>query len=167
MARLHLYRGEFEETEKHLERALELCQLYNLKSLRGEIFETYGNFYRETGDATHASEFYERAGKAYQDAEINIASRDLDEERAKFYLKRGDAVKSRGLLENLIEARKKSNNEIGLQRAKLYLCEIRLLQKETENLSEDVEEILTFFHDQTLYHDEAMASLLLGEYIFL
>ncbi len=38
MARLHLYRGEFEETEKHLERALELCQLYNLKSLRCEVF---------------------------------------------------------------------------------------------------------------------------------
>ena len=38
VARLYLYRGEFDETEKHLESALELCQLYNLKALRGEIF---------------------------------------------------------------------------------------------------------------------------------
>ena len=40
VARLHLYRGEFAETEKHLGKALELCQLYNLKHLRGEIFES-------------------------------------------------------------------------------------------------------------------------------
>ena len=32
VARLHLYRGEFDETETHLERALELCQLYNMRA---------------------------------------------------------------------------------------------------------------------------------------
>lgn len=159
VGRLHLYRGEFEETEKHLERALELCQLYNLKSLRGEIFETYGNFYRETGDAPHASEFYERAGKAYEDAGINPATRELDEERAKFYLSRSDAVKARGIIENLIELRRNSENAISIHRAKLILCEANF--RLNEDPVEEVESILAFFHDQTLYHDEAMAAMLL------
>lgn len=166
VARLHLLRGEFEEAEKHLENSLELCQLYNLKSLRGEIFETYGNFYRETGDVPHASEFYERANKAYEDAGINISTRDLDEERAKFYFQRGDLVKARGLFENLIETREKLNNEIALQRAKLFLCEVKISLGENENLVAGLEETLEFFHSQTLYHDEAMAALLLANIYF-
>ncbi len=166
MSRLHLLRGEFEEAEKNLERALELCQLYNLKSLRGEIFETYGNFYRETGDAAHASEFYERASKAYEDAGINIATRDLDEERAKFYLQNGDLVKARGLFKNLIETRRKTNYEIGMRRAHFFLMEIRFLQNDTENLLAETAGLLKFFHDQTLFHDEAMTSLLLANIHF-
>ena len=66
VARLHVFRGEFDEAEKRLEHALEICQLYNLKSLRAEVFETYGNFYREKEDFPHAAEFYERARKAYE-----------------------------------------------------------------------------------------------------
>ena len=102
VARLHLFRGEFEDSERHLEHALEICQLYDLKSLRGEIFEAYGNFYRDRQDFPHAAEYYERAFKAYEDAGVNPATRDLDEDRAKFYLLRGDATKACGLLENLI-----------------------------------------------------------------
>lgn len=166
VARLHLYRGEFDETEKHLERALELCQLYNLKSLRGEIFEAYGNFYRDKNDFLHAGEFYERALKAYEEAEINISAREIDEERARFFMLRGDWIKARGLLENLIEARRNLNNEIGLRTAKLCLFQTRLAQGETENLTVEIEEILAFFHAQNLYYYEALASLLLAETYF-
>lgn len=166
VGRLHLYRGEFEETEKHLEHALELCQLYNLKSLRGEIFETYGNFYRDTGDFTHASEFYERSGKAYEDAGINVATRELDEERAKFYFMRGDAVKAAALFENLIDTRQRLNNEIGVQRAILHLCQVHLFQGKTDGLIEKIEDIIGFFHEQTLYYDEALATMLLAQVYF-
>ncbi|HEY0426647.1 MAG TPA: BTAD domain-containing putative transcriptional regulator [Pyrinomonadaceae bacterium] len=166
VARLHLYRGEFDETEKHLERSLELCQLYNLKSLRGEIFESYGNFYRDKNDFPHASEFYERALKSYEDAGININEREIEEERARFYMLRGDLAKARGLLENLIVARGNLNNEVGLNTAKLCLFQVRLAQKDTSDLVGQVEEILQFFHSQTLYYYEALASLLLAETFF-
>ncbi len=79
VARLHLYRGEFQATETHLERAMELCQLFNLKFLRPEIFEAYANYYRETGDAVHAEEYYERAAKAYDEAEVDVSSKELNE----------------------------------------------------------------------------------------
>ena len=135
VARLHLFRGEFDEAEKHLERSLEICQIFNLKALRGEIFEAYGNFYREKNDYPHATEFYERAARAYEDAGVNTANRDLDEERAKFYLLRGDAAKSRGLLENLLHEREKTNNEFGIKTVKLNLNRAKLAQNEVEKLN--------------------------------
>ncbi|CAN5386594.1 BTAD domain-containing putative transcriptional regulator [soil metagenome] len=166
VARLYLYRGEFEETEKHLERALELCQLYNLKSLRGEIFEAYGNFYRDKNDFPHATEFYERALKAFDDAGINLATRELDEERAKFYLLRGDPVKARAILENLIEARQKIGNEIGKNTAQIALFRVRLAQNDKKDLADEIKPILNFFHEKNLNYDEANAALLLAATYF-
>jgi LuxR family maltose regulon positive regulatory protein len=166
VARLHLYRGEFEETEKHLERSMELCQLYNLKSLRGEIFESYGNFYRDKNDFAHAAEFYERALKSFEEAGINPAVREIDEERARFYLLRGDLAKARGLLENLLESRAALKNEIGYSTAKLCFCQVKLAQKDTENLAVEIKETLDFFRERSLYYYEALASLALAETYF-
>ena len=163
VARLHLYRGEFDEAEKQLERALEICQIFSLKSLLGEIFEAYGNFYREKSDFPHAVEFYERALKSYEDAGVDLTTRDFDEERAKFYLLRGDTVKARGLLENLLAARLKTNNDFGIKTVKLGLCRVRLAQNETDGLAEEIRELIAFFHEQNLNYDEAVSSLLLAE----
>lgn len=166
MARLHLFRGEFEDAERHLEHALEICQLYDLKSLRGEIFEAYGNFYRDKTDFQHAAEYYERALKAYEDANVNLATRELDEERAKFYLLRGDATKARALLENLIDGREKMKNEGGVNTVKILLYRIQLMEGETKELIEKIKELVEFFHEQNLSYYEANASLLLAETYF-
>ena len=162
VARLHLFRGEFDEAEKHLERALEICQIFNLKALRGEIFEAYGNFYREKNDYPHATEFYERAARAYEDAGVNTLNRDLDEERAKFFLLRGDSAKARGLLENLLAEREKTNNEFGIKTVRLNLNRAKLAQNETKDLAGEIEELITFFHEQNLNYDETVASMLLA-----
>lgn len=166
VARLHLYRGEFAETETHLEKALELCQLYNLKHLRGEIFESYANFYREKRDFNHASEFYERARKAYEEDGIDPASREFDEERAALAALRGDKITARNLLENLLEIRKKNNNLIGLHTVRLSLCRLRLEQKEFSGLAAELTEILQFFHKQHLYYYEAAAAIALATALF-
>ncbi len=163
VARLHLYRGEFEKTESHLIRALELGQLFDLRSLIPEIFETYANFYRERSDFTHAAEYYERSKVAYTDAGIDIATRELNEERAKFYILQGDVVKARGLLENLIEARLKLKLDMRVNTARLCLCRVDLLEGRTDSLLERVTEIQSFFHQQNHYYDEALASMLLAE----
>ena len=167
VARLYLYRGEFEETERHLELALEICQLFNLKSLRGEIFEAYANFYRDTNDFPHASEFYERARKSYEDAGINPIERELDDERAKLFLMRGDAVKACAIWENLLETRKNSKNRIGFQNIRLNLAKALILQGGTENLSKELAEITAFYQEQNLFYDEAVASMALAESLFL
>jgi two-component SAPR family response regulator len=80
---------------------------------------------------------------------------------------RGDAVKARSLMENLLEARAKLGNEMLSQAARLGLCRARLAMGESdERLVEETEEILAFYHGQNLYYDEAAASLLLAQIYF-
>ena len=166
VARLHLYRGEFEETEKHLNRALELCQLYNLRFLRGEIFEAYANFYREKIDFAHAEEFYERALNAYDEAEIDVLSKELNEERATFHRLRGEHSKARALLESLIQSREKHGNELGTHTAKLRLFQVDLAEGKLDGLDAKIAEVLEFFSRQNHYYDEALAAMLLAETYF-
>ena len=163
IARLHLYRGEFEKTELHLERALELGQLFNLRSLLPEIFETYANFYRENQDFAHASEYYDRALAAYDDAGVDLATRELNEERARFALLRGDPVRARGLLENLIESRLHLSHELTSNTARLCLCRVDLAEGKTEDLPARIEELLLFFQSKNHNYDEALAWMLLAE----
>lgn len=166
VARLHLYRGEFDDTEKHLERALELCQLYSMRSLRGEIFEAYGNFYREKLDLAHAEEFYERAANAYEEAEIDVAAKELDEERAAFYILRGDLPRARRLLEKLVVARSESENAAGVNTAKLRLFQVDFAEGNTDGLPEAIGALLNFFRGQSHYYYEALASMLLAQTLF-
>ncbi len=163
VARLHLYRGEFSETESHLDSSLELCQLYNLKSLRGEIFEAYANLYREKTDRARAGEYYERAHAAYTEAGIDIASRELVEEQAKFYLSYGENDRARSLLENLINSRRGSNKESGVKTAELALCQVELADKRLEGLAERVLKIQKYFQKHGNYYDEVLAAMLLAE----
>ncbi len=162
VARLHLYRGEFEETETHLGKALELCQLYNLKHLRGEIYESYANFYREKRDFTHAAEFYERTRKAYEEDGVDPANREFDEERAQLAQMRGDTVTARSLLENLLVVRAENKNEIGWHTVKLGLCRIKIQQHELGGTAAELAEILRFFHERNLYYYEAAAAIALA-----
>ncbi|PYS98300.1 MAG: hypothetical protein DMF63_16740 [Acidobacteria bacterium] len=166
VARLHLYRGEFDETEKHLNRSLELCQLYNLRFLRGEIFEAFGNFYREKNDFQHAEEFYERALNAYDEAEIDVNSKEVNEERATFYRLRGENSKARGLLEGLIRSRETQGNELGINTAKLRLFQVDLADGKSEGLSEKIESVLKYFSEHDHYYDEALAAMVLAETYF-
>lgn len=163
VARLHLYRGELDDAERHLNRALELGQLYNLKFLIGEIFEQFGNLYRERDDLNHAAEYYERSLKAYEDAEVDIASRELNEERAAFALMHGDTTTARGLLENLIENRKSIGYEVGVYTARSMLAKVAVAEEKFDGLIAEIKDILEYFHDNNHYYEEALASLILAD----
>jgi tetratricopeptide (TPR) repeat protein len=134
VSRLHLYRGELADAEKHLERSLELCQLFGLRSLLAEVFEAYGNFYRESGDMPHAEEYYERSLKAYEDAEVDIATRELNEERARFYLLQGDTKRARSLINKADRQRETQGNTLGLNTARLCLAADRSRRKQNRRL---------------------------------
>src|SRR5262249_17998803 len=107
VGRLHLLRGELDSAESHLEKALEIGQAFNLRSLLPEILEAYADYYRERADAAHAAEFYERALNAYNDAGVDLATRELNEARASFALEQNDTVRARALWESLVESREK------------------------------------------------------------
>ncbi len=163
VARLHLYRGEFKEAETHLEKALELAQLFNLRSLIPEILEAYAILYRDTSDLTHAAEYFERSKVGYAEAGVDIATRELNEERARFCIIQGDLRKARVLLEDLINARRELNLDFAVKTASLLLCRVDLMEGNTGSLSKRVAELQQFFQQQDRYYDEALAALLLAE----
>jgi ATP/maltotriose-dependent transcriptional regulator MalT/DNA-binding SARP family transcriptional activator len=90
IARLKTVQGRLEEAESHLRRALDRCQLFNLKTATAETLEAYGNLYRERGDYNKALEFYDEAARAYRDAGLHITDRELLDERATLYLRMGE-----------------------------------------------------------------------------
>ncbi len=162
MARCHLYRGEMAACERHLERALEYCQLFNLIAVRAEVFETYGNLYRERGDATRAEEFYERAARAYEEAGIAPARCELLEEQALLKLQMGDGAGARALLDRLIEARAELMDEMGVRTAMLSRGRVLLDQNESEQARTELEQTLDYFRRHKLYYYEVQACLALA-----
>lgn len=166
IARCYLYRGDFAASEKHLNSALETCQLFSLMSLRGEVFEAYGNLYREREDAGRASEFYERAARAYDEAGIEPMRRELWEEQALLRLQLGDYLGARLLLDRLVGARTDAGDEMGRNTAMLARSRVMLAQGEHENARQELQPSLEYFHEHKLYYYEAQASLALATSLF-
>lgn len=160
IARCQWHVGELAECEQSLDRALEICQLFNMAGLRGEIFEFYGNLYRERGELQHAAEFYERAARAYEEAGVEVSLTELLEERGLLALQAGELNEARALLDRLIEARAK--DEMGRLRAKLARGRILFAQGKTFEAREDLAPALKYFRANSLYYNEALAAMLLA-----
>jgi ATP/maltotriose-dependent transcriptional regulator MalT/DNA-binding SARP family transcriptional activator len=162
LARCHLYRGDAEECERHLDRALELCHLFNLIAQRAEAFETYGNLYRERMDAARATEFYKHAEQSYEEAGIQITRSELLEEKALLHLQLGELSIARSLLDRLIDARRETNDQRGLYTATLARARVLVAQGEHELVHAELDPALLYFRDHGLYYYEAQAALALA-----
>jgi ATP/maltotriose-dependent transcriptional regulator MalT/DNA-binding SARP family transcriptional activator len=162
LARCHLYRGNAEECERHLDRALELCHLFNLIAQRAEAFETYGNLYRERMDAARATEFYKHAEQSYEEAGIQITRSELLEEKALLHLQLGELSAARALLDRLIEARRETNDARALHTAQLSHARVLVAQGEFDQARAELEPALLYFHAHGLYYYEAQAALALA-----
>nr|MBA3241339.1 tetratricopeptide repeat protein [Acidobacteriota bacterium] len=160
IARCHFHLGHLADCEQHLDRALEICQLFNLAGLRGEIFEFYGNLYREQNDLSHAVEFYDRAERAYEEAGVELARTELLEERGLLALQMGDLKEARSLLDRLVEAR--ARDEMGRQRAVLARGRVLIAEGREEPAREELYPALNYFRAHGLYVNEAPAAMLLA-----
>jgi ATP/maltotriose-dependent transcriptional regulator MalT/DNA-binding SARP family transcriptional activator len=159
IARCHLYRGELEKSEQHLDLALEGCQLFNMVGQLGEAFEAYGNLYRERGDLARAAESYERAERSYIDAGIDPARVELLEERALMVLKSGDAHRALGQIDRLLERRPADQNQIGHCTARLTRGRILLSLHEYARAHEDFTVALNYFREHGLYYYDAQVCM--------
>ena len=162
IARCHLYRGALEICEQQLELALERCQLFNMIAQRAEVFEAYGNLYRERGDTPRATEFYDRAAQAYDEAGIDLARCELLEEQAALKLQNGDLMAASKLLDHLIKARASAKDETGRFSATLVRGRAALAQKNYDGARADLEPALQYFYAQGLYYYEAQACMSLA-----
>ena len=163
VARLHLYRGEFEMCEQHLDRAMERCQLFNMIGMRAQVFETYGMLYREIGGVARAREFYERAARDYDKAGIELALCELLDEQALLELQIGDLAAARKLIDQLINARRNLNDELRNQTAALTLGRILIAQGEEESARAELDSALGYFRQNGLYYYEAQACIALAQ----
>jgi ATP/maltotriose-dependent transcriptional regulator MalT/DNA-binding SARP family transcriptional activator len=162
IARCHLYRGEMDDCEEHLDAALERCQLFNLVGQRAETFETYGNLCRERGEHSRATEFYERAMRSYEEAGIDVARVELLEEQAFLSLKAGDVARARAQIDRLGDLRQKSNDDLGHFPTTLARGRIMLAQHKYDDASEQLTPALDYFHQHGLYYYEAQACMALA-----
>ena len=163
LARCYWHRGEFADCERHLDLALEACQVFNLVGLRGQIFETYGNLYRERGELARASEYYDRAARAYEEAGIDWTRfpAELLEEKALLASLAGDLAEARALLDRLIGARA-DKDEMGVHRAMLARGRVLVAQGKFEEARADLGPSLQSFHQRGLYYNEAQAAMTLS-----
>jgi LuxR family maltose regulon positive regulatory protein len=162
VARCHLYRGEFAECESHLNRSLELSQLFNLGVLQGEVFEFYGNLYREQREVARAVEFYTRAARAYKEAGIDLARQELPEEQAMLSAQEGDLAAARSALDQLVETRAVLQNEAALKSAVLARAHVMLAQGEHTAAQAELATALAYFREHNFHYYEAQASLALA-----
>ncbi|MDX6304043.1 MAG: hypothetical protein QOI77_1012 [Blastocatellia bacterium] len=162
IARCHLYRGEMDDCEQHLDHALERCQLFNLVGQLGETFEAYGNLYCARRDLARAAEFYERAARSYDEAGIDLARVELLEEQAFLSLRAGDAARARGQIDRLVERRPADKNDIGHFTATLARGLILLAQSEYGEARNELDPALDYFHRRGLYYYEAQAGMALA-----
>jgi len=160
IARCYLHTGNFAACEQHLDRALEICQTFNLAGLRGEIFEFYGNLYREQNELARAVEYYDRAERAYEEAGIAVARTELWEERGLLALQAGHLAEARALLDRLVEAR--AGDEMSRRRALLVRCRVLIAQGRTEEARQDLSEAVAYFRSHGIYCNEAPAAMLLA-----
>ena len=159
MARCYLYRGDFKACEKHLDNALEGCQLFSLAGTRAETFETYGNLYRERAEIERAVEYYERAARAYDEAGIGLTRTELLEERALLGLQIGDLSAAQAQIDHLISARPPEKGELGFFTASLTRGRIMAARGGYQQAREDLSKALEYFHLHGLYYYEAQASM--------
>lgn len=162
IARCYLYRGEFEACEQHLNSALDRCQLFSLVALRGEILEAYGNLYRERREVQRATEFYQRAARAYDEAGIDVERVELLEERALLSLQVGDLLTARAHLDRLVNSRSVERDGVGFYTACLSRGRVMIAQGEHEAANAELTPGLIYFHDHGLYYYEAQACMAIG-----
>ena len=162
MARCHLYRGSFAETEEHLDNALERCQLFNLVAARAETFEIYGSLYRERGEAERALEYFERAGRAYDEAGINLSRMELLDERALLSLRLGDFANALAQTDRLLSGRPIEKDERGFFTASLTRGRIMAARGDYQEARQDLINALEYFHNHSLYYYEAQASMVIA-----
>jgi LuxR family maltose regulon positive regulatory protein len=162
IARCYFYRGDVTACEKHLDQALERSQLFNQTSLHGEIFETYGNLYRETNEVARATEFYERASRAYEESGIEITRHELLDEQAVLFLQLGDLAAARERIDRLISARERAVDRMGVTTASLVRASILLAEGNLEGARAELLQALGYFREHRLNYYEAQASMALA-----
>ena len=126
LARADLETGDFDACERRLEKAMELCRLFNLTLERAEAQELIGNLHRERGQFHLAREHYHQAEDLYRDAGMKLEARELPDEQMRLLLAEANFSKARDAAEKLLEKRVALGYAVPIARSRLLLGRVML-----------------------------------------
>jgi LuxR family maltose regulon positive regulatory protein len=126
LARADLETGDFDACERRLEKAMELCRLFNLTIERAEAQELIGNLHRERGQFHRAREHYHQAEDLYRDAGMKLEARELPDEQMRLLLAEANLSKARDAAEKLLEKRVALGYAVPIARSRLLLGRVML-----------------------------------------
>lgn len=165
IARLKIVQGRLDEAESHLERALERCQLFNLKTATAETLEAFGNLYRERNEFTRALDFYDEAARAYRDAGVALTDKELLDERAMLYLRMGDLRMAGREADEYFRART-SASEVERSTALITRGRIDLAAGRTSEAETALETAARLAAESKSNYNEARAAMLLARVLW-
>ena len=161
IARLKIVQGKLDDAERHLEIAIDRCQMFNLKAATGETLEAFGSLYRERGDYRRSLEFYDEASRAYRDAGILLTDRELLDERATLFLRMGDIAAAERDATEYYHARASGSASARstalIKRGRIFMTSERYAEAETL-----LSEAAAIASDNGLHYNEARATLSLA-----
>jgi ATP/maltotriose-dependent transcriptional regulator MalT/DNA-binding SARP family transcriptional activator len=161
IARLKVVQGKLDEGESHLGVALDRCQMFNLRSTAAETLEAFGNLYRERSDYRRALEFYDEASRAYREAGVLLADRELLDELAMLYLRMGDTSAAEREADEYFRAR---SNGSPSERSTALITRgrVQIASGRTAESEASLTEAAKLSRDNGLRYNEARATLFLS-----
>jgi DNA-binding SARP family transcriptional activator/tetratricopeptide (TPR) repeat protein len=152
LARADLDMGDFDSCERRLEKAMELCRLFNLTLERAEAHELMGNLHREREQYGLARQHYLQAEDLYRDGGFQLESRELPDEQLRLLLAERNLSKARDAGEKLLEKRLGLGYAVPVARSRMLLGRAELEICAQENVPggslDRVRELLTAALDQ-------------------
>ena len=121
LARADFATGDFDGCERRIEKAFEVCRLFNLTLERAEAHEIAGNLHRERGGFALARDHYFQAEERYRDAGMQLESRGLPDEQLRLLLAEKNLSKALGSARELMEKRGRLGQAFPLARARMLM----------------------------------------------
>jgi len=132
LARADFALGDVESCERRIEKAFEVCRLFNLTLERAEAHEITGTIYRERRMFNLAREHYLKSEDLYRNAGMQVESRELPDEQVRLMLAEGNLSKARLAAQLLLEKRTHLAHTFPLARSKLLLGQVLLQEDNAE-----------------------------------
>ena len=144
LARADFVVGDVDSCERRIEKAFEVCRLFNLTLERAEAHEIAGTIHRERGLYTLAREHYLKAEELYRNAGMQVESRELLDEQVRLLLAERNLSKARDAAQLLLEKRTRLGHAFPLARARLLIGQV-LLEEGKVGAKELIQEALDQF----------------------
>jgi ATP/maltotriose-dependent transcriptional regulator MalT/DNA-binding SARP family transcriptional activator len=121
LARADFATGDFDNCERRIEKAFEVCRVFNLTLERAEAHEITGNLHRERGVFALARDHYIQAEELYREAGMQLESRGLPDEQLSLLLAEKNVSKALDSARELIERRARLGQAFPLARARMLM----------------------------------------------